>query len=72
MNSNGMLGVSLVVLGIRRYGGVFVSILGGLIVIISTYSMYKFHEDVSIIAYSLGYQTAMMMEEYEEEEQEEE
>lgn len=72
MNAIGMLGVSLVVLGILGYVGVFVSVLGGLIVVISTYSMYKFHEDVSIIAYSLGYQTAMMMEEYEEEEQEEE
>lgn len=71
MNAIGMLGVSLVVLGILGYVASFVAILGGLIVCISTYSMYKFHQDVSIIAFSLGYQTAMMMEEDDEEPEEE-
>lgn len=71
MNAIGVLGVSLVVLGILGYVGVIPAIIGGLIVAVSTYSMYKFHQDVSIIAYSLGYQTAMMMEEDDEEQEEE-
>jgi len=70
LNAIGVLGVSLVVLGILGYVGVIAAIIGGLIVAVSTYSMYKFHQDVSIIAYSLGYQTAMMMEEDEELEEE--
>lgn len=64
-----MLGVCFVVLYILGYIALFPAVLGGLLVIVSTYSMYKFHNDISIIAFSLGYQTAMMMEEDEETEE---
>ncbi len=70
MNAIGFLGAALVVLGILGYVGVLVSLLGGLIVAISTYSMYKFHQDISILAFSISYQTAMMMEDEEEHEEE--
>ncbi len=69
MNAIGFLGAALVVLGILGYVSVTVSVLGGLIVAVSTYSMYKFHQDISVISFSLGYQTAMMMEEDEDEEE---
>lgn len=71
MNAIGFLGAALVVLGILGYVGVLVAILGGLIVAISTYSMYKFHQDISVIAFSAGYQTAMMMEDEEDDEEDE-
>lgn len=70
MNAIGFLGAALVVLGILGYVGVLVALLGGLIVAVSTYSMYKFHQDISVIAFSAGYQTAMMMEDEEDEEDE--
>jgi hypothetical protein len=70
LNAIGFLGAALVVLGILGYVGVLVSLLGGLIVAISTYSMYKFHQDISILAFSISYQTAMMMEDEEEHEEE--
>ncbi len=70
MNAIGFLGAALVVLGILGYVGVLVAILGGMMVAVSTYSMYKFHQDISVLAFSIGYQTAMMMEEDEELEEE--
>lgn len=63
-----MLGVALIVLGILGYVSVLVSVLGGVLLAVSTYSMYKFHQDISILAFSIGYQTAMMMDEEELEE----
>lgn len=68
MNAIGMLGVALIVLGILGYVSVLVSVLGGVLLAVSTYSMYKFHQDISILAFSIGYQTAMMMDEEELEE----
>ncbi len=70
MNAIGFLGAALVVLGVLGYVGVLVAILGGMMVAVSTYSMYKFHQDISVLAFSIGYQTAMMMEEDEELEEE--
>jgi hypothetical protein len=63
-----MLGVALIVLGVLGYVSVFVSVLGGVLLAVSTYSMYKFHQDISILAFSIGYQTAIMMDEEELEE----
>ena len=63
MNAIGILGVGLVILGILGYVTTFVAILGGVLVCVSTYSMYKFHEDMSIIAYCLSYKTNIMIEE---------
>jgi len=70
LNAIGFLGAALVVLGVLGYVGVLVAILGGMMVAVSTYSMYKFHQDISVLAFSIGYQTAMMMEEDEELEEE--
>lgn len=70
MSAIGFLGAALVVLGILGYVGTLVAILGGMMVAVSTYSMYKFHQDISVLAFSIGYQTAMMMEEDEELEEE--
>jgi hypothetical protein len=66
----GFLGAALVVLGILGYVSTLVAILGGLLVAITTYSMYKFHEDISILAFSIAYQTSMMIEDEEEHEDE--
>lgn len=68
MNAIGILGVGLVILGILGYVTTFVAILGGIIVGVSTYSMYKFQQDVSIIAYCLSYKTNIMIDEEEHEE----
>ncbi len=70
MNAIGFLGAALVVLGILGYVGTLVAVLGGMILAVSTYSMYKFHQDISVLAFSIGYQTAMMIEEDEELEEE--
>jgi flagellar motor component MotA len=70
LSAIGFLGAALVVLGILGYVGTLVAILGGMMVAVSTYSMYKFHQDISVLAFSIGYQTAMMMEEDEELEEE--
>lgn len=70
MNAIGFLGAALVVLGILGHVGALVAVLGGMMVAVSTYSMYKFHQDISVLAFSIGYQTAMMMEEDEELEEE--
>ena len=69
LNAIGILGAALVILGILGHVSMFVAILGGVIVGVSTYSMNKFHEAMSIIAYSLGYQTSIMIEEEEHEEE---
>jgi hypothetical protein len=69
LNAVGFLGAGLVILGILGYVSVMVAILGGLLVGITTYSMYKFHQDISILAFSIAYQTSMMIEEDEENEE---
>lgn len=61
MNAIGFLGASLVILFILGYSTFITALLGGLMVLVSTYSMYKFHEDISMIAYALAYQTSMMI-----------
>jgi hypothetical protein len=63
LNAIGFLGAALVVLSILGFTSVIAGTLGGVLVAVSTYMMYKFHQDISIIAFSLGYQTAMMMDE---------
>ncbi len=66
LNAVGILGVCFVVLHVLGYMPIFPAVLGGLLIIVSTYSMYRFHNDISLIAFSLGYQTAMMMDEEEQ------
>lgn len=68
LNAAGILGVCFIVLHILGYITLFPAILGGLLVVVTTYSMYRFHQDIAILAYSIGYQTAMMMEEEPEDE----
>lgn len=67
MNAAGILGVCFIILHILGYVTMFPAILGGLLVAVSTYSMYIFHQDIGMIAYALAYQTSMMIEEETEE-----
>lgn len=67
MNAIGFLGASLVILFILGYTSVATAVIGGLLVAVSTYSMYIFHQDIGMIAYALAYQTSMMIDEETEE-----
>jgi hypothetical protein len=67
LNAIGFLGASLVILFILGYTSVATAVIGGLLVAVSTYSMYIFHQDIGMIAYALAYQTSMMIDEETEE-----
>jgi uncharacterized membrane protein YphA (DoxX/SURF4 family) len=67
LNAIGFLGASLVILFILGYTTTVIAVIGGLMLAVSTYSMYIFHQDIGMIAYALAYQTSMMTDEENEE-----
>jgi hypothetical protein len=67
LNAIGFLGASLVILCVLGYTSVATAVIGGLLVAVSTYSMYLFHQDIAIIAYSLAYQTSALFDDTDEE-----
>jgi hypothetical protein len=68
MSAVGFLGVSLIVLHILGYTSFLLAALGAVLLAASTYSVYRFYYDVSVIAVGITYQNLIMAEdEYNEE-----